>query len=54
MLLTLHQMEQEGYDITVSSSPEDTASCSGGGSGTTASLDNTACDASNGIISLIT
>jgi hypothetical protein len=22
-----------GYDITVSSSPEDTASCSGGGSG---------------------
>ena len=36
-----------GYDITVSSSPEDTASCSGGGSGTTASLDNTACDASS-------
>jgi hypothetical protein len=43
-----------GYDITVSSSPEDTASCSGGGSGTIAYLDNTACDASNGNYPLIT
>jgi hypothetical protein len=30
MLLTLHQDGTGGYDITVSSSPEDTASCSGG------------------------
>jgi hypothetical protein len=38
-----------GYDITVSSSPEDTASCSGGGgvTGTTAGLADDLCDAFN-------